>query len=357
MRTSLLEFNNQVDQIKTHLNVLEKYSELIKDQNNDCVNYIKENSTEEKVFTYRSNIISLYGAFEQFLENIIKEYFQAVQHYYSSFEEWEDTVTKNYFELWKKLHGKLSYPKYSAISQDSMVENLNDVIRNHKSTLIPECYIQNGGNYKSTIISNMFNEIGILNINDNLVKYEPFKSCLINQNPDFQYLEPNKKKELYFQKLDDLVERRNEIAHGSRSSEILNSDIFTELLFYISCYAESMNSFLFDRVREKQWQSIKTKAIKIHNVFNKGKVALLNVEEMKGNGIDSFAVGDLLLVNYKESDCSRFIMAKIEEIRVDLKNGEKEKVVDTAIVNEEIEEISVGVSEKVKSGQKIKLMK
>lgn len=357
MKDSLSEFNNQVEQIKTHINVLEKYSELIKVQSNADVDYIKTNSTEERVFNYRSNIISLYGAFEQFLENIIKEYFKAVQIYYISFEEWEDVVTKNYIELWKKLHGKLSYTKYNSITQDSMVENLNDVVRNHKSTLIPECYLQNGGNYKSTTISNMFNDIGIVNINDILVKYEPFQTFLIDQNPDSQFLESTKKRELYYQKLDELVEFRNEVAHGARPSQIINNDIFLEMLSYISCYAEAMNSFLTDKVFEKQWQSIKTKAIKISHIYREGKVALLNNEEMKGSGIDSFAVGDSLLVNFKESDCSRFFIAEINEIRVDLKNGEKEKKVDKVDVNEEIEEVSIGVSEKVKSGQKIKLIK
>ncbi len=356
MKESLSEFNDQIEQIKTHINVLEKYSELIKVQNNAYVDYIKSNSTEERVFNYRSNIISLYGAFEQFLENIIKEYFKVVQIYYISFEEWEDVVTKNYIELWKKLHGKLSYTKYNSITQESMVENLNDVVRNHKSILIPECFIQNGGNYKSTIISNMFKDIGIVNINDILVKYDPFQSCLMEQYPDSQFLESTKKKELYFQKLDELVELRNEVAHGARPDQIMNNDIFMEMLSYISCYAESMNSFLTDKVFEKQWQNVKTKAIKIAHIYQEGKVALLNIEEMNDSGIASFSVGDSLLVNYKENDCSRFFVTEIKEIRVDLKSGENNKIVDNMIIDNNIDQISIEVLHKIKAQQKIKFI-
>lgn len=357
MRTSLLEFNNQVEQIKTHLNVLEKYNELIKNQSNDTVDFIKAHSTDEKLFAYRSNIISLYGAFEQFVESLIKEYIQLVRVYYSSFEEWGEKVTKNYFDVWKKLHGKLSYPKFNSITQNSMIENLYDVIRNNKGNLMPECYLQNGGNYKSTIISNMFSEIGFININDVVIKYEPLKTYLFKQYPNAQHIETSQKLDLYFQQLDDLVERRNEIAHGSQSSPITNNDDFREILSFVSFYAASLNSFLMDRVYEKQWEFNKTKAVKIKKVFHSGSVALLNVEEMKVNGIDSFVVGDSLLVNYKESDCSRFFMSKIEEIRVDLKNGGTDKVVGLANVNEEIENISIGVSKKVKSGQKLKVIK
>lgn len=357
MRTSLLEFNNQVDQIKTHLNVLDKYSELIKNQSDSNVVFIKKHSTDEKLFAYRSNIISLYGAFEQFVESVIKEYIQLVSVYYSSFEEWGEKVTNNYFDLWKKLHGKLSYPKFNSLTQNSMVENLYEVIRNNKGNLMPECYLQNGGNYKSTVISNMFSEIGIININDLVIKYEPLRSYLLRQYPNAQHVETSQKMDLYFQQLNDLVERRNEIAHGSQSSPITNNNDFREALSFVSSYAESLNSFLMDRVYEKQWEFIKTKAIKIKNVFHDGSVALLNEEDVKSEVNSIISVGDKILVKYKDFDCTRFFNAQIEEIRVDLKAGEKEKIVESVSTSEELDEIAIGISAKVKSGQKIKLVK
>ena len=101
MKTSITEFNNQTERIKTHLEVLDKFNQLIRTQNNADVDFIKANSTHEKEFTYRSNIISLYGAFEHFVESVIIEYIQSVQEHIASFEEWGEKITRNYFELWK----------------------------------------------------------------------------------------------------------------------------------------------------------------------------------------------------------------------------------------------------------------
>lgn len=359
MKTSITEFNNQTERIKTHLEVLDKFNQLIRNQSNADVDFIKANSTHEKEFTYRSNIISLYGAFEHFIESVIIEYIQSVQEHIASFEEWGEKITKNYFELWKKLHGKLSYQKYSSISENMMVENLYEVVRNKKSGIMPECYLQNGGNYKSTIISEMFNEIGVVNINDSVIKYEPFRSYLIEQNPNSQKLELFQQKELYLHNLDELVERRNEIAHGSSSENTISNEMFQDMLRFIGLYSEAINYFLTDKVREIQWHNNEIETIKIKNVFRNGKVALLNVEDVKKmlytNNI-SISVGDSVMVHYRQNECSRFNIERIKEIRVDLKNGEREKIVENVSVVDEIEEIAIEVHNSVKAKQKIKII-
>lgn len=355
MKNSLIEFEKQIKSINTHLKIIEQYNKILKNYRNNDVDFIINNITEERVFTYRSNIISLYGAFEHFLESVIREYIQSVHIYLESFNDWGEKVTNNYIDLWKKLHGKLSYPKFNTITSNSMVENLYDVILNNKSKLMPECYLQNGGNYKSTIISNMFNDIGIDDINANLYKYDPLKTYLLDKYPSSQKLDVSKKKELYFQKLDDLVERRNEIAHGSTSTDLIDNDMFADMLLYISCYAKSLNSFLTDKIYEKQWKSNNNTTIKIDKVFHhNGNVALLHIESTNVNHMVS--VGDKLLVNYKDGGCSRFFITEIKEIRVDLKSGEKGKIVEKIFVDNNVEQIAIEVLNEVKTNQKIKLI-
>lgn len=74
MKNSLIEFEKQIKSINTHLKIIEQYNKILKNYRNNDVDFIINNITEERVFTYRSNIISLYGAFEHFLESVIKEY-------------------------------------------------------------------------------------------------------------------------------------------------------------------------------------------------------------------------------------------------------------------------------------------
>ena len=57
MNSSITEFKEQIKHIETHLNVLEKYEQIIKKLSDEDADFIKSNSTQEKQFSYRSNII------------------------------------------------------------------------------------------------------------------------------------------------------------------------------------------------------------------------------------------------------------------------------------------------------------
>ncbi len=351
MNVSIYEFIKQINQIRQHLEVFERYDDILKNLQNADADFIKSNMTQEKVFLYRSNIISLYGAFEHFIESVIQEYIKSAQKYIASFNHWGEKITKNYFDLWKKLHGSLNYAKFSSISETMMVENLHKVICKNESTLIPQCFLQNGGNYRSKVINEMFNNIGIQDINVNLLKYEPFKSFLGQQYHGSETLDISQKIELYYSFLDDLVERRNEIAHGATSDNLLNNELFKVMLSSVEKYATSINYLLKDKVYEKKWEHNDNTAIKIDNVYHKN-VALLCLSDIN----TSIAVGNKILIHYKENDCSRFFEAEIEEMRVDIKHGEKEKNVNYYENVNNLDALTIKISQNVKPKQKIKLL-
>lgn len=347
MKNSLDEFKSQIDLIRTHLDVNKRYGHIISLNNNDDANFIKRNSTNEKIFTYRSNIISLYGAFEHFIENIIVEYIVSIQKCMRSFDDWEEPVRNKYFELWKRLHGKLSYVKFSSITEEGMVENIYDVVVNNKGNLLPECFLQNGGNYNSKIIESMFSDIGIISIRSNLIKNDAFSSYLTD-TLNLNRQELINKIELCYNKLDDLVERRNDIAHGSESVQLIDDESFKEYVTYVECFSEALNSFLEDRVIGKIISKNKPKTFRIQKTWQGGSVALLILQDVMKM---SFSVGDELLVKNSGGNCPKFFKTKIYSIRVDLKNGEQDKEEKTVIIDEKINAVSLGLSCKVKSNQ------
>lgn len=352
MNTSILKFSEQIRQIKCHLEVFEKYEELIKIYDNEDVNFIKANRTQEKLFFYRSNIISLYGAFERFIEDVIREYISSVQDYIISFNEWGEKIANGYFGLWKELHKKLAYPKFASINETKMVDNLYKVICNKESSLIPECFLQNGGNYKPKIINEVFSNIGIQNINQQLLKHEPLRSYFEQQNYDFENIETDQKLKLCYQDLDDLVDRRNEIAHGLISDNILSIDLFRKILDFTEIYAKSVIFFLTNKVYEKKWIQKKDKAIKIDHVYREGKVAILNIDNIKNNKTTPISVGRRILVKYKEEGNSSFFMeTNIEEIRIDIKDGGENIKLDEYLYEDNLEAISIKLSNKVKAKQ------
>lgn len=220
-----------------------------------------------------------------------------------------------------------------------MVENIYMVICQKQSSLLPQCFLQNGGNYKSKIINDMFNYIDIVNINDVLLEYDPIKTYLQEQALPSRELNNN---------IDDLVERRNEIAHGADSTALLSYDLFRNMLCCIEKYAYSMNALLCDKVLEKRWTLGNDLLINIDHVYNKNIVTLCIKDITK-----TFSVGDKLLVRNK--GIPHFVEVKIEEIRVDVRNGQKDTLVENIDGIDDLDAVSIKISNEIKINNKHKI--
>lgn len=85
--------------------------------------------TDAKVFDYCSNIISLYGILEHFVENLCKEYLEKLS------ESGEDNRvdSEDYFKRITRLSEKLTYPKYNHLQLSDLVKNLNCVVVEDKN--------------------------------------------------------------------------------------------------------------------------------------------------------------------------------------------------------------------------------
>lgn len=88
MKASLVVFKQRVDDIKSH-NVcfvsLRQIMNDVKDINPEA-NLFLDNYTKERGFNFRANVITLYGFFEQFIEDSIKEYVDELSRLVSSFD-------------------------------------------------------------------------------------------------------------------------------------------------------------------------------------------------------------------------------------------------------------------------------
>lgn len=115
IKNALTIFKSAIDSIRNHISVTKKIR-LYLTKNKDCpdIKDIIAHYSDEKNFNYRSNVISLYGAFEKYVESLIAEYVSCYQKLVHTFDESCGKIKKDYFGNWKKLHGKISYPKYSS---------------------------------------------------------------------------------------------------------------------------------------------------------------------------------------------------------------------------------------------------
>ncbi len=263
MKVSLGVFKQKVADIKLHNTCFKSLRQIMIDvrEKNPDANLFLENFTKERGFNFRANVITLYGIFEQFLEDSIKEYVDELSRMFPSFDLLNIKIQKSYVENWKGLHGKLNYAKFADIEENKMIETLYETKVKNNNKILAECFLLNGGNYKHDYIANMLSNLGLTD----------YKSCIGNYQPLKKYFELEANED--YCKLNEFVDCRNEIAHGANFENIWSIEMFLSYLDFLQLYGEAFTNYLNDKLLQECWEKYSIgKVVKPYTYYSKQKV-------------------------------------------------------------------------------------
>lgn len=225
------DFITEISEVEKHLAFMDKLVDDI-DQDSDNLAYYKSQS--RKRFEYNSMIISLYGIVEKYTEKIIKRYIEEIETLFVSYSDINSKIKEKLFELSIQLLSKVidkKYKKYEDIKKEDIIQNLNGCInKSGRFFFNKEAFILNSGNINHTKICEYFKNLDI-NIDQEIRKHKEFSL----------------KTENLFNKLEDLVQRRNEVAHGS-SSDFLDSSEITPYILFLKKYFCAIISILQSKI-------------------------------------------------------------------------------------------------------------
>ncbi|MEO0043150.1 MAG: hypothetical protein RL329_2598, partial [Bacteroidota bacterium] len=266
-------------------------------------------NTDKKIFEYNSIIISLYGMLERYVERFVKEYLELLSSVVPNYEKLDEKLKEKHFELSIKLIGSITsreHAKYQHLTKESVLQQLHGCIENIAHYKInTDAFVLLSGNLKHPKIVELFTPIN-LNVNAALQKNEPFVAFLkeIHEGKSISNLKPDT---LYF-KINDLVDRRNEIAHGSsRSDNILSINELRSYIIFLEKYIRALFKVLQEKYiqQESIHQFEKIKVIK--GVWN---------QEILGFEIENatIVIGDRIIVHTAEDN---FMDKKILDIQID----------------------------------------
>lgn len=315
-----------LDNFLKEVNTIEKYIEYIglveKNLKSSSVLtiFLKDFSVNKKIFEYRAVIISLYGILENTISIWIQEHVKNITKIVGSYNDLEKKFRDNHFLLSIKLISLINesrYSKYETIDKECILNKLHDAIKSQKPfELNHEAYIPMSGNLKHSKIVDAFKPLEV-----------DFKSKL------------NRDKI----KVDDLVSRRNDIAHGEQIDELLDISMFQE-------YIDALKSYMI-----KIFESIIEKELEYQSLHNCIKIDA--VHSIHGNYIlcfrlnkNSIRVGDTLIIKNKKN-----IFFQGEIINIE-KDGIKQVEVETDT------EVDIGIelvnlSYKIKKNQEFFIKK
>lgn len=260
-------------------------------------------------YDYNTIIISLYGYLERFIEDLISEYLALVSSHAPTFADLPPSIQTNHLAFSLELARKADQQRYAGtVRVGDIIARLHACLSSPDNYQLNEqAFAQHTANFRQPIVKATFVQCGIPDIGQSIRQSEPFAAFLKKEEPERDtttYLAAGD--DVVFARLDDLANRRNDVAHGTPVDDILSRDLLRSYVAFIEAYAGGLALVVFERSLPIMLQKalVLGAAIVVHD----HRIVCVNLPT------GQVAVGDLLIA--KTVDSSRpFKGGQIKEIQ------------------------------------------
>lgn len=266
-----------MEQMRTELSDLESFVSSITPVNNALSMHgdvsVRQYLTLRRQYDYAAFVIALYASFERFTEALVAEYVRKVSTF-TSYEDLPLTLTKKHITQSADMlsRKRLGEGRYAHLSSLQVAGNLFKCLSGDKSySLTTEAVIAHDTNLRFADVGKLLGDVGILNFCDSLPNIELiwhwFVSVELGNDSDSDPVERTTEtcraiKTIFETRLNDLIERRNEVAHrGGSADELLGQAEMLSRIDAIRTLAEGMldassSAYLKLRTKDKSYASL-----------------------------------------------------------------------------------------------------
>ena len=234
------------------------------------MSFILRKNTDEKIFDYNANIISLYGYWEQYIESVIKEYLVELKALKTGNDAKNNLIGTRYKKSIISLFNKISgnSPKFRHLTDETLINAMYIGCSQKLNDYIPEAFFQSGGNYNYSETSGCLRRLGFSSIDNELKFYPTLKAYYINQGLSDEAIK-NTSVDTLYSKLNNLVTYRNEIAHGgSDGSNLLSIEVIMDYITFMKSFASSITECFNDDILAVKWSLRKCNPIEVRRTFD-----------------------------------------------------------------------------------------
>jgi len=307
--TSLDNFKEEINQVREYFKHIQYVDDMvdcaisrntsrqIKVSLNNLQNHYRNFRTNKKIFEYKASIISLYGLLEKYIEIWIKEYLDSLASLVTDYNDIDEKIRNNHFEFSLKLINTIDSresAKYQHITKEQVLKKLNECIVNPTSyKLNTEAFVLFSGNLKHKQIVKLFEMINV-SLNELLKKNKTLIEYFENDIGITSIA--NKATDILYNKINDLVERRNQIAHGSDILvNILNISELEPYIQFLEKYCQGVFEVLYEEFLKKESIYDFQKIEKIINVY-RNNILAFEIENY------TIKIGDMLIIETTEGN-------------------------------------------------------
>lgn len=265
MNSILSDFQNEMELLKFYIDFQNKsyknQSKLEKNVPNSVLNTLTVSKIKQ--FDFNSHIISIYGAYEHFVEQLLIKYLNEICLIINSYDLLPKEIQKNNLNKTIEIIKQLEYRKNRNIKPEKVIEILHRNINENSSIINITAFKNHTANFRISVVDNYFSEIGIKSTSSLVRQYEPLKSYLKNTISDYS----SKKSSIVFQPLEHICDLRNDIAHGVNNIQLINKTILFEYIDFMKTYSTALFELINDNYLGKIFEQ-NNDEIEVINVFN-----------------------------------------------------------------------------------------
>lgn len=241
--SSYKSFCSQIEEIRKYIaNTLSKNDSLsllesnaTTDKERSFISYLKSLNTSQ--IQCNAVIISLYGCFENYIDNLLADYISVV---FEKTEDYESLPEKMKDKYRLKIGEYLSNPqRYKGwdISFSEIIKNYSDVLSSDFIDHVEKRFLcAHSGNLRTEELINLLTSIGISEVREKIISSAELRDYYINtadlEEDLYKAKVDRAKRDLnqtdLFDPLEQLVSQRNIVAHSWRDGERLSSNYLNE---------------------------------------------------------------------------------------------------------------------------------
>ncbi len=322
MKASLLSFNTGLTDLRNYIEELELESDLLTSEVNEVAPMEYEYlllklqeraldiSIKRRRFNYNSIIVSLYGYFEEYIESMLRAYVLHLNAIVPKYGDLPDHITKHQIDLSFRLMNRIERSRYRGmVTPEQLISNLHSCVTNDSAYKInAEAFTHHMTNFRIDSIQESFARIGIKGLSQKVKMCSIFFEYLQSIHPGRDVANLRLPEAFFF--LNDLAERRNEVAHGMLPDDILSNKLLLDYINFFEVYGHALYDVVCSEALEYE---IKYKGFKLGSpiaVLHKGKVVCITVKDTV------VKVGDLLVAKTTDSNYP-YLSGEIQELQVD----------------------------------------
>lgn len=212
--------------------------------------------TDRRRYIYAVAIVSIYGLLERYVDSLIADYIGRLSSLVRSFGDMPDAIRKNHFDLSIELARLAADDRYRLdLRKEEIITNLHGCL----SGAVPfqvnsAAFAIHRGNVNLQRIGEFFSKLGVAPHLPKVIRAGTMQSYLRSRHPDRDYSRiSDSDLQAVLQPIDDLVARRNDVAHGVVNVDDLESiDLLQERCHFVAAYGTALHEVLMQEVIERQ---------------------------------------------------------------------------------------------------------